>query len=91
MKRNFKEITVDNNTIRIEQIKNDVNGNPRIVVHFLDLGIDTDEYDNLNKLYGFTKYRGKSWGGGVVFQSYNHEETLRYAIEKVKEIKGGIQ
>ena len=91
MKRNFKEITVGNDTITVEQINNDVNGNPRIVVHFLDLGINPDEYDNLNKLYGFSKYRGNSWGGGVVFQSYNHEETLRYAIEKVKENKGGNQ
>ena len=71
--------------IEVFRIPNDVNGNPRYVVHFLDLNIKLSDYDNINRLYGFCKYRAKWFGGGVVFQSYNIEDTLNYALETVKE------
>ena len=71
--------------IEVFRIPNDTNGNPRYVVHFLDLNIKLSDYDNINKLYGFCKYRAKWFGGGVVFQSYNIEDTLKYALETVKE------
>lgn len=83
----YKEITtVKNKRIKVFRIKNDVNGNPRYVIHFSDLGIKLSDYDNINKLYGFKKYRAGWFGGGVVFQSYNIADTLEYALDKVKEI-----
>ena len=78
--------TVQGKEIEVFRIKNDVNGNPRYIVHFLDLNIKLSDYDNTNKLYGFNKYRAKWFGGGVVFQSYNIEDTLNYALDKVKEV-----
>ena len=78
--------TVQGKEIEAFRIPNDTNGNPRYVVHFSDLGIKLDDYDNINKLYGFKKYRAGWFGGGVVFQSYNIQETLNFAINKVKEI-----
>lgn len=84
----YKEITtVQGKEIEVFRIENDVNGNPRYVVHFRDLGIGLWDYDNINKLYGFKKYRAKWFGGGVVFQSYNIADTLEYALETVKEIE----
>ena len=84
----YKEITtVKNERIKVFRIKNDVNGNPRYVVHFMDLNIKLADYDNINKLYGFKKYRAGWFGGGVVFQSYNIEDTLNFALDKVKEIE----
>ena len=83
----YKEITtVKNKRVKVFRIKNDVNGNPRYVIHFSDLGIKLDDYDNINKLYGFKKYRAGWFGGGVVFQSYNIKDTLSFALDKVKEI-----
>ena len=72
------------------RINNDVNGNPRYVVHFFTLLSDkeqqeisdkakpfqyiTDAYNyavsKANKIGG-KRYRGKDFGGGIVFQSYN--------------------
>ena len=78
--------TVQEKEITTFRIPNDNNGNPRYVVHFLDLNIKLSDYDNINKLYGFKKYRAKWFGGGVVFQSYNIADTLEYALDKVKEI-----
>ncbi|WJJ57925.1 TreK [Staphylococcus phage 80A] len=88
MKKNFKyeeTVTVNGNEITAFRIENDNNGNPRYVVHFRDLGISLWDYDEINKLYGFKKYTAKWFGGGVVFQSYNIEETIKWALETVKE------
>ena len=84
----YKEITtVKNERLTVFRIPNDVNGNPRYVIHFSDLGIKLADYDNINKLYGFKKYRAGWFGGGVVFQSYNIQDTLSFALDKVKEIE----
>jgi hypothetical protein len=70
------------------RINNDVNGNPRYVVHFTQLVNDTDRatashpprFGSILELYriavkkanklGGRKYHTKSYGGGIVFQSY---------------------
>lgn len=57
------------------RIDNDVMGNPRYVVHFLDLGIKPEDY---GKIPGLDKYHAKWFGGGYVIQSYNLESDLMY-------------
>lgn len=57
------------------RINNDTNGNPRYVIHFLDLGADyAADYAATvkwaNKMGG-RKYHNKSYGGGITFQSYS--------------------
>tara|TARA_S200002703_G_scaffold131903_1_gene119568 strand:- start:2938 stop:3267 length:330 start_codon:yes stop_codon:yes gene_type:complete len=80
------------------RIENDINGNPRFVVHFLSLLTESEkeqisaETNALRATYpnqyftatsrmfdaalrksrkiGGQKYRGKWFGGGIVFQSY---------------------
>ena len=81
-----KLYNIDGNDITVFKIDNDTNGNPRYVVHFLSLNIN--DYKNINSLYGFNKYRAKWFGGGVVFKSFDIEETLQYALNKVKEAEG---
>ena len=77
------------------RISNDVNGNPRYVCHFLNIFSDdyskdglklsiSNKYDRalfLAKKIGGKKYHTKSYGGGIVFQSYNIAETLKHIIE----------
>ena len=74
----------------MKRINNDVNGNPRFVVHFYDLLRD-NEGEGLTILEKFEIavkkarkvggkiYRGKDFGGGIVFQSYNIKETINKA------------
>ena len=77
-------------TLQFSRIRNDVNGNPRYVVHFLALDVHgpdkgigfglSDRYTIACKLantIGGRKYHNKSYGGGIVFQSYSLDETLR--------------
>lgn len=72
------------------RIDNDVNGNPRYVVHYLSIPIDEDvpalkQYEcalKKAKKIGGRKYAAKWFGGGIVFQSYSLQE-LAAAIREL--------
>lgn len=65
------------------RINNDVNGNPRYVCHFLQLSDNYQEAIKKANSIGGRKYHTKSYGGGIVFQSYN----LQNLCDKINEIK----
>ncbi len=78
------------NQIEFTQVNNDVNGNPRFVVHFLAFISNNDEGDIMEKLrialnrahlIGGNKYRGKEYGGGIVFT-----EIPQYLEPKIIEL-----
>ena len=57
----------------------DVYGNPRFIIHFLDLVHEDHPGDHCDKMekarrmankHGGRKYRGRVFGGGFVFQAY---------------------
>lgn len=89
-------------TENLTRVNNDINGNPRYVLHFLQLITDKDEeqvkedfkltlqqnpFKKTSLLYdlavskarkiGGKKYRGKEFGGGIVFQSYNVNKLVK--------------
>jgi hypothetical protein len=76
------------------RVNNDVNGNPRYVIHFMDV-LNSEErmaipffkqYEyavKKAKKIGGKKYDNKQYGGGIVFQSYNLENTWK----KIQELK----
>ena len=76
------KLTVENLT----RVNNDVNGNPRYVFHFLALA---DRYAEAvtvaKKLIGGKKYHTKSYGGGIVFQSYNVKVELEILNKYIEE------
>lgn len=70
------------NGIDFYRIDNDFCGNPRYVVHFLNLD---DDYHLAHKKalrLGGAKYRAKWFGGGFVFQAY----SLHELSAKIKEM-----
>lgn len=78
------------------RINNDVNGNPRYVVHFLNLLTDSEQESlSIDSRYNFAvkrankiggrKYHTKSYGGGIVFQSYNINQLEKDIINAVNE------
>ena len=72
-------------TIDFTRINNDINGNPRYVCHFLNIA---DNYNTAIKLankIGGRKYHNKTYGGGIVFQSYNILATKRHIKRLRKE------
>ena len=68
------------NEIKFTRVKNDINGNPRYVCHFLNFITDEDK-GSINEQYekalkrarklGGKKFHNKQYGGGIIFQSYN--------------------
>ena len=68
-----------------KRVKNDINGEPRYVIHFLSL-ITREEITGVFKDYdlalkrakkiGGRAYRGKDFGGGIVFRTYNICDTI---------------
>ena len=71
-------ITTALKSYECKSISNDVNGAPRYVVHFLSLNLSTypDRTPKALTKLGLSKYRGKDFGGGYVFTSYNVEHQL---------------
>jgi hypothetical protein len=80
--------------MQLSRVKNDVNGNGRFVVHFLDLVTPEERaaspeqgripwlFDRAlarSKKLGGRRYRGSDFGGGIVFQECG-EELLRQDI-----------
>jgi hypothetical protein len=56
------------------RIKNDINGNPRYVIHFLNLNNDYENALKTARKLGGRKFHNKQYGGGIVFQSYNNRD-----------------
>ena len=65
------------------RINSDVNGNPRFVTHFLNLIPDVEGYApdgyalavrRANEIGG-RRFNNQQYGGGIVFQSYNLQDT----------------
>ena len=75
--------------ISVMRINNCVNGNPRYVVHFLALGLKEYKSNDLTRQSGLKLYRGKKFGGGFVFSSYNVKDSLQFAYDTINNIKIG--
>lgn len=58
--------------------KHDANGNPRYVVSWLALGLPKYEASYITRAAGLKLYRGKDFGGGFIFQSYNPQSDLEF-------------
>ena len=65
------------------RVKNDVNGNPRFVVHYLQLADTYERALYLSRKLGGRKFHNKQYGGGIAFQSYNTDQLA----EKIRAIK----
>lgn len=66
------------------RVKNDINGNPRYVIHFLQVANRYDEALAICKKLGGSRYRAKNYGGGIVFQSYSVENLIGQLNDLIK-------
>lgn len=86
---------LEDNKNYFTRVNSDYCGNPRYMIHFLqcepdawkDYGIDlSTKYARVCKLMntiGGRKFNNKQYGGGIVFQPYNIQDTWKH-IERVK-------
>lgn len=64
------------NSIDFTRVKNDANGNPRYVCHWLTMASTYDDAIKVANSIGGRKYHNKSYGGGLVFQSYSLDRLI---------------
>lgn len=80
----------------IRRVKPDINGNSRFVIHFLAFNtqaeLDKSGPDwipimekfaralSRAKKFGGCRYRGKDFGGGIVFQAHSEQEVADIVI-----------
>lgn len=76
--REITEKTKSGKEYTFYRTKNDWNGNPRYVVSWLTLGLPDYKHNKETRKAGLSIYRGKDFGGGFVFQSYNTREMAEY-------------
>ena len=69
-----------------ERVNRDINGNPRYVLHFLNIASDYETAVKLANKIGGRKYHTKGYGGGIVFPSYSLHATEE-AISRIKQTK----
>ena len=67
------------------RVLNDVNGNPRYVIHWCAFANEYDQAKKIANSLGFRVYRSKDFGGGFVCQSYNVEDTAERIIDSRKD------
>lgn len=75
-------ITTDSFT----RVNSDTNGNPRYVIHFLNLNNDYENALKTARKLGGRKFHNKQYGGGIVFQSYNN----RILADQLNKLIGAI-
>lgn len=63
---------------QMQRVDNDVNGNPRYVLHYLAFDNDYATAKEIANSLGWSVYRAKSHGGCFVGQSYSTEAEAHY-------------
>jgi hypothetical protein len=75
-----------NTSIQFTRLNNDINGNPRYVCHYLTMAPTYEAAVKLANSIGGRKYNNKTYGGGLVFQSY----SLSHLITHINRVAGTI-
>ena len=78
-----QEITASNFT----RISNDTYGNPRYVIHYLNIDKNYDKAVKIANKLGGKKFNNKQFGGGIVFQSYSVDRTAQRLNEEINKSK----
>lgn len=77
-------VTIDNRDYTVYRVNNYYCGDPRYVIHYLELDLPGYYSTKKTKAAGLKIYRGNDFGGGFVFQSYNVEHSLTYILNTLK-------
>jgi hypothetical protein len=76
-----EEIKLDGREpISVYRIDNDVNGNPRYIIHYLALGLRDHVSTKKTREAGLRIYHGRLFGGGFTFTSYNIESSVKWIV-----------
>ena len=72
--------------LSVHQVTNDIYGNPRYVIHYLDIADTYGEALKIIRQIGGKMYTAKWYGGGLVFSTYNLEHKLEELMTYAKKL-----
>ena len=72
--------------VAVHRVNNDSSGNPRYVIHYLDIADNYSEALALIRKIGGKMYTAKWYGGGLVFSTYALEHTLDELMTYAKKL-----
>ena len=76
----------DLSDVQLTRVRNDMYGNPRYVVHYLSIADKYGRALHIARSIGGKAYRGKDYGGGIVFQSYNTDDDMKRLEEAMADL-----
>ena len=75
-------VTLSNNeSLTVTRVADDSYGNPRYVIHYLEIADTYSEALRISRKIGGKMYTAKWYGGGIVFQSYVLKDDLEYLMK----------
>ena len=77
------KVILNNKEYRFERINNDTYGNPRYIIHYSNLGLNSNESTKKTRSAGLSKYRKIGFENYFIVQSYNLEMDLKFILEKL--------
>lgn len=77
-------IKINGKTYTVYRIRNSSNGNPRYLISWMELGLNSYSSTKKTRQAGIVKYIGKKFVGCFLFESYSLEEDLKFIIETIK-------
>lgn len=76
------KVTLSNGkNVTVHQVNNDSFGNPRYVIHYLEIADTYSEALAIIRKIGGKMYTAKWYGGGLVFSTYTLENTLEELLK----------
>ena len=76
------KVTLSNGkNVTVHQVNNDSFGNPRYVIHYLEIADTYSEALAIIRKIGGKMYTSKWYGGGLVFSTYTLENTLEELLK----------
>jgi hypothetical protein len=67
--------------IAVYKYTSDNNGNPRYIVHWLEIGLPDYVATAKTRKAGLRKIKCRAFGGGFIFSSYNIDESMKRILE----------
>ena len=80
----------DLSDVQLTRTKNDYCGNPRYIIHYLSIAGNYERALKIAKKIGGKAYRGKDFGGGIVFQSYNTKADLEHLTDVMADLESWL-
>lgn len=74
-----------NKVYYVYRISNCINGNPRYLVNFRELGLTNYKASKGTRKANLRIYNGNCFGGGFVFSSYNIDKSITNIINTLEE------